>query len=158
MLFNFGGAPTNITLPGNDPQSGMSYHLYTADPALEPAVQDFAVQWADSTCAPHEHRVRRTTDTVAIDGEVNEIDGSLIPWIWWAYNENFAGDMSRPIGETPINEPVVNTLVRPHPWAVAGTPWLHDYDLRHAIHAVHLPSTTPVDGGTWPRAPNRSSG
>ena len=150
VLFNFGGAPTNITLPGNDPQSGMSYHLYTADPALEPAVQDFAVQWADNTCgALMNTEFGATTDVGAIDREVNEIDGSLIPWIWWAYNENFAGDMSQPVGATPINEPVVNTLVRPHPRAVAGTPWLHHYDLgTRSMQFTY--STTPVDGGTWP--------
>ena len=150
VLFNFGGAPTNITLPGNDPNSGMSYHLYTADPALEPAVQDFALQWADDTCgALMNTEFGATTDVAAIDRQVKEIDGSLIPWIWWAYNENFAGDMSQPVGATPINEPVVNTLVRPHPRAVAGTPWLNQLRPRDAIDAVHL-LDHPVDGGTWP--------
>ncbi len=150
VLFNFGMAPTTITLPGNDPASGMSYHLYPADPALEPAVQDFAIQWADRTCgAIVNTEFGATSDVIAIDREVNELDGSLVPWIWWAYNENFAGDMSKPIGETPINEPVVDTLVRPHPRAVAGTPLLHSFDVASRVLRFSY-STARADGGSWP--------
>ena len=144
VLFNFGLAPTNITLPSNDPASGMSYHLYTTDPALEPAVQDFAVQWADDTCGALMNTefdgatATAPIDVAAIDRRVNEIDRSLIPWIWWAYNGGIAGDMSQPVGATPINEPVVNTLVRPHPRAVAGTPLASHLRPRDPGAAVHL--------------------
>jgi endoglycosylceramidase len=150
VLFNFGGAPTNIGLPGNDPQSGMSYHMYTLDPSVEPAVQNFAVQWADRTCgALINTEFGATNDVVTIDRQVSELDRALMPWIWWAYNENIAGDMSLPVGETPINEPVVDALVRPHPRAVAGTPLFHEYD--QATRALQFVYTTArADGGSWP--------
>jgi endoglycosylceramidase len=149
VLFNFGMAPTNIGLPGNDPKSGMSYHMYTLDPAVEPAVQDLAVQWADSTCgALLNTEFGATNDVVAIDRQVTELDRSLMPWIWWAYNENIAGDMSLPVGETPVNEPVVNALVRPHPRAVAGTPAASAFDLARRVMRFSY-STARAGGGSF---------
>jgi endoglycosylceramidase len=150
VLFNFGTAPTNIGLPGDDPKSGMSYHMYTLDPGAESAVQNFAVQWADRTCgALLNTEFGATDDAAVIDRQVSELDSALVPWTFWAYNENIAGDMSLPVGETPVNEAVVGALVRPHPRAVAGTPLFHEYDqATRSLQFVY--TTTRAAGGSWP--------
>ncbi|MCL4292391.1 MAG: cellulase family glycosylhydrolase [Acidimicrobiia bacterium] len=129
VLFNFGNAPTNVGLPGDDPRSGLSYHMYTTDPALEPAVQDFALEWADRTGgALLNTEWGATTDPVPIERQISELDGALVPWIWWAYNENVIRDGRQPPTEANLWGPVVDVLVRPHPVAVAGTPLSHDFD------------------------------
>lgn len=149
VLFNFGTAPTNIGLPGSDPRSGMSYHMYPLDPASEPAVQDFAIQWADASCgALLNTEWGATNDVVALDRQADELDESLVPWIFWAYNENLVRGMTQPIGPATVNQPVVDALVRPHPRAVAGTPLLQEYDNATQVFRFAA-STAPVHGGTF---------
>jgi len=150
VLFNFGAAPTNIGVPGDDPNGGMSYHLYPADPTFEPAVQDFAIGWADGTCgALLNTEWGATNDVVALDRLADELDGSLVPWIFWAYNENVVHAMTQPIGPATVNQPVVDALVRPHPRAVTGTPLSQQYDDASAVLRF-VASTDRVDGGSFP--------
>jgi endoglycosylceramidase len=150
VLFNFGTARTNITLPGGDPNSGMSYHLYTTDVALEPQVQDFAIQWAAETCgALLNTEWGATTDVAAIDRQADELDSSLVPWIFWSYDENVVRAMTEPVSDATINETVANALTRPHPRSVAGTPLANQYDsVARTLQFVY--STDRVDGGSWP--------
>lgn len=149
VLFNFGNAPTNITLPGGDPNSGMSYHMYTTDAALEPAVQDYAIDWADANCgALINTEWGATNDVAAIDRQADLLDSTLVPWIFWAYDENVMRDMTEPIDDSTINEPVVDALTRPHPRAVAGTPLANVYDsVTQTLQFVY--STARVDGGSF---------
>ncbi len=129
VLFNFGDAGTNIARPGGSPASGLSYHLYATNVANEPAVQSFALQWAPRTGgAVLNTEFGATTDTAAIDRQVAELDGALVPWIWWAYNEEIVRDLSKPPTEANLVTNVVDALVRPHPTAVAGTPEALAYD------------------------------
>lgn len=134
VLFNFGSAPTNVELPGDDPASGLSYHVYAVDPATEPAVVAFAEDWSDRTGgAVLNTEFGATRDVAAIDRQVDLLDGALVPWMWWAYNENFVEDMSRPPTEDNLVGPIVDALVRPHPRAVAGTPIDLAYDLDQRV-------------------------
>ncbi len=149
VLFNFGQAPTNVTLPGGDPASGLSYHLYTTDPALEPTVQGYALAWSQRTGgALLNTEFGATSDVAAINRQIGELDGSLVPWIWWAYNETVLTDLSQPAGDSNVNGPVVDALVRPHPRAVAGTPTSDAYDPQARVLRFGY-STARPGGGTY---------
>ena len=152
VLFNFGQAPTNVTLPGDDTNSGLSYHLYTTDPAFEPAVQEYALDWSQRTGgAVFNTEFGATGDVAAIDRQIAELDGSLVPWIWWAYNEHVSADLERPAGDDNIDTAVVGALVRPHPRAVAGTPTADAYDTQGRVLRFSY-STTRPGGGSHPGA------
>jgi endoglycosylceramidase len=146
VLFNFGDAGTNVTRPGGDRASGLSNHLYATDVTKEPAVQSFALQWSTRTGgAVLNTEFGATTDTVAIDRQVDELDGALVPWIWWAYNEDVVRDPSKPPAESNLVTNVVDALVRPHPTAVAGTPESLVYDT--ATRTMHFTYSTARAGG-----------
>lgn len=149
VLFNFGQAPTTVSLPGDDPASGLSYHVYTTDPADDPNVVDFADEWSRATGgALAVTEFGATADTDAIDRQVNLFDGSLTPWMFWAYNENFIKDTGRPPSPDNVAGPVVDTLVRPHPRLVAGTPTKLSYERSdRALRFGYDPA--PVGGGTF---------
>ncbi len=129
VLFNFGEAPTNIGLAGGDPNSGMSWHMYTTDAAHEPAVIANAVAWSDRTGgALLNSEWGATNDPTAIARQAGELDDALLPWIFWAYNENIQANMHVPPTDATINTTTADALVRPHPLAVAGTPTAEHFD------------------------------
>jgi endoglycosylceramidase len=145
VLFNFGRAPTNISLPGGDAQSGMSFHVYPLDPALEPTVLDYARTWSTATGgALLDSEFGATQDTTAVNRLVDETDAALIPWIWWSYDEEIVPDLNRPPGGANLRGPVTDALVRPHPVLVAGTPASLDYD--EAAHTMTFSYSTASAG------------
>jgi endoglycosylceramidase len=149
VLFNFGGAPTNITLPGGDPHSGMSWHMYTLAPAQEPAVVAFAESWSAKTGgAVLNTEFGAVTDPPTIDRMVGLLDDTIQPWIWWSYESEIIHDMNQPPVGANLDQPVIDALVRPHPLAVAGTPTaLHDdVDGRTLTFSY---STAAAGGGTF---------
>lgn len=149
VLFNFGQSATNVGLPGADPKSGLSYHLYALDEAAERQVQRFALQWSERTGgALLNTEFGATNDPVAIDRQVRELDGTLMPWIWWAYNENVVRDLDEAPVEANLRGEVVDTLVRPHASAVAGTPVSSSYTLADRVLRFTY-STARTDGGTF---------
>ena len=149
VLFNFGGAPTNISLPGGDSNSGMAWHMYTLDPAHEPAVIDYAKQWSAQTGgALLNTEFGAVTDLPSINRMVGELDDAMMPWIWWAYNEGIMSNMSVPPSESTINVPITDTLVRPHPVAVAGTPTTDHFDTTSKTLTFSY-STTKAGGGSF---------
>lgn len=146
VLFNFGGSPTNISRPGGDPASGMSFHVYALDASSEVAVVDFAEDWSTRTGgALLNTEFGATLDPTAIDRQVNLLDGALMSWMWWAYNENVIDDDHAPPTEDNLVTDVIDTLVRPHPRAVAGTPTDLAYDLAERVLRFRY-STDPVAG------------
>jgi len=149
VLFNFGQSATNVGLPGGDPKSGLSYHLYALDEAAERQVQQFALQWSERTGgALLNTEFGATNDPAAIDRQVNELDRTLMPWIWWAYNENVVRDLDEAPVEANLRGEVVDTLVRPHASAVAGTPVSSSYTLAdRVLRFTH--STGRAGGGTF---------
>lgn len=150
VLFNFGQGPTHIGLPGNDPQSGMSWHMYTNDPKLEPAVIDYAKQWSAQTGgALLNTEFGAVSDPVQINRMTGELDSALMPWIWWAYNEEILPDMNLPPTDENLHSlDTVNAIVRPHADVVAGTPEASDYDPA-ARRLTFSYSTTRVGGGSF---------
>jgi endoglycosylceramidase len=137
VLFNFGQAPTNIGLPGADPASGMSFHMYTVDPAQEPQVVANALDWSARTGgALLDTEWGATDDPAAITRQADLLDRAMIPWMYWAYD-----------GLTPA---IVPSVVRPHPVAVAGTPTAFAYDAATRFLDFSWSATRAAGAGRFP--------
>ncbi|HEV3365850.1 MAG TPA: cellulase family glycosylhydrolase [Acidimicrobiales bacterium] len=149
VLFNFGVAGTNIDRPGRRSTGGLSWHLYTTDPALDPSAINYAEQWSTATGgALINTEFGATTDVSAIDRQVGELDNALMPWIWWSFDGLMVKDVaSAPTGAN-LDTPVVDALVRPHPVAVAGTPTALHYDVPTATLTFRY-STRKPGGGSY---------
>ena len=127
VLFNF-GVPTAMSLPGDDARSGMSFHLYAATPADEPNVVKSALDWSAATGgALLNTEWGATDDTAAITRQADLLDGALIPWMYWSYDEEIVPDLHRTPGGANLS-PQTSAIVRPHPIAVVGTPTAMHYD------------------------------
>lgn len=149
--FNFGTDPTHIGLAANDPNSGLSWHLYATDPSNEPKAIDYAKQWSARTGgALLTSEFGAVTDVPSIDRMVDELDGALMPWIWWAYNEEVLTDPHEAPTDADLAQPAaVAALVRAHPVAVAGVPTaLHDDTTSGTLTFSY--DTTRAGGGTFP--------
>ncbi|MFN8018921.1 MAG: cellulase family glycosylhydrolase [Acidimicrobiales bacterium] len=147
VLFNFGTAPTHISLPGGDPNSGMSWHMYTTAPSYEPNVIANAIAWSEQTGGA---LLNSEFDEAKTLGDVNrmvgELDNGLIPWIWWAY-DGFVHNMTDPLTDANIDQPTADALVRPHPVQVAGTPAALDYDEAAKVLRFRYSTTAPNGKG-----------
>jgi endoglycosylceramidase len=122
VLFNFGVSPTS--LPGAGTGNGLSFHSYTSDPAQEPAVVDFAVTAAERDGAPViATEFGATTSATTLRRLTKSFDDRLVPWMFWAYNEEVIRDRSLPAGLDNLESlDAFRALVRPYPEALAGTP------------------------------------
>jgi endoglycosylceramidase len=149
VLFNFGLAPTGVGLPGGDPASGMSFHMYTVDPAAEPQVVGNALDWSARTGgALVATEWGATEDTAAITRQADLLDRALIPWMYWAYDVGLPSGTATPGASlTPANAPAV---VRPHPVAVAGTPTAFAYDAAARVLDVSWDATRASGAGRFP--------
>lgn len=147
VLFNFGGAGTSIAKPGNDPASGLSFHLYTVDTSVEPNVVANAVDWSNRTGgALLATEFGATNDPAVIERQISVFEDGLIPWMWWSYDENVVRDIRQaPVGSN-LNDPVVAALVRPHAVAVAGTPTAQSYDPGSRVLDVSWSTAAPGAG------------
>ena len=152
VLFNFGTAPTHISLPGHDPKSGMSWHMYTTEPSFEPSVIKNAIAWSKQTGGALLNTEFDEAKTVGdINRMVGELDNGLLPWIWWSY-DGFVHNMTDPLTDASIDLTQRDALVRPHPVQVAGTPAALDYDEAAKVlrfrYLTSSPSGATVAAGT----------
>lgn len=129
VLFDFGLSATHVALPGREKNGGLSFHMYAASPKDEPAVLEHAIAWSRSTGgALLETEFGATTDTATIDRMINEADQALVPWIFWAFNEDVVHSLAEPPSGSNLISSTVAAIVRPHPVAVAGTPTASSYE------------------------------
>jgi endoglycosylceramidase len=127
VLFNFGLAPTDVGLPRGDPAAGMSFHMYTVDPAAEPQAVGHALDWSARTGgALVATEWGATVDPAAITRQADLPDGAMIPWMYWAGDVGIPG--GTPTSGASLTPAVVPSVVRPHPIAVAGTPTALSYN------------------------------
>ncbi len=132
VLFNFGETDTDIALPGGDPNSGMSFHVYALSNDKIPVVMDKAEAWQKKTGgALVNTEFGANPDPEYTDLHIKEFDKALVPWMHWAYNENTIEDLKAPPEDNEATN--VDALVRPHPLAVGGTPTRLDYDLAERV-------------------------
>ena len=143
VLFNFGLSRTHVALPGGDPASGLSFHMYTSKPAQEPDVLANAAAWSGHTGgALLNTEFGATTDPATIDRMVAELDHALLPWIWWSYDA-LVPDMTKPPAGANLATAAVAELIRPHPVAIVGTPTSFDYNPRSRVLQVSWSTTGP---------------
>jgi endoglycosylceramidase len=126
-LFNFGMAATS--LPGTDSPDALSTHVYALDPASDAGAMDHSVEAAVRDRAPVlVAEWGATTDTTYIDHTADAFDARLLPWAFWAYQEQMIVDTTKPPVPTNLRTDVVDALTRPYPTAVNGTPTSLSFD------------------------------
>ncbi len=149
VLFNFGTAPAFFDTPGGDANSGMSFHMYSA-PAQEPDLITNALAWSSRTGgALLNTEWGATTDPVVITRQAERLDTSLIPWMFWSYDENIVKDLEQPPAPSNVNEPAALALSRPHAIAVAGTPLSTSFNPSTSTFEFSW-GTTGVNHGHFP--------
>ena len=128
VLFNFG--LTGTSLPGARSGNALSFHSYALDVAGEEAVVAHAV-----AAAERDHRplvateFGATMDVPTLQRLTGQLDGGIVSWMFWAYNENVVTDRDEPASlETVRDLDVFTALVRPYPLAVTGTPAATTFD------------------------------
>ncbi len=132
VLFNFGESPAGISVPGNDPNAGMAFHMYTLSPAQEPSVINYALDWAKSHNGALLNTEWDTTNGVApIIRQSTELNNALIPWIYWAYVSDHTS-------------PTMQDLNQPYPLAVSGTPTAYNYNFSAAVMTFSWKRTTGI--------------
>ncbi|MHB8263337.1 MAG: cellulase family glycosylhydrolase [Acidimicrobiales bacterium] len=163
VLFNFGDSPTTIPLAGNDPLSGLSFHVYPSPFSLSKvsSVISHAVSWSHTTGgALLDTEWGATANPAIITSESSVLDSALIPWIYWPFMGcsvgcsagsavGVIGTLSSPPSGANLHTSVTAALVQPHPLAVAGTPRSFAYDA--ASHIMHFSwSSARAGGGQFP--------
>lgn len=125
---NFGNSPT--ALVGSAGDRLLAVHSYATTIDGEAGVVDHAVDARARDGKPVLlTEFGATNDPKTLDRLIAGFDGAIIPWMFWAYNENIVGDEDVPIDMDNVADPaVVRALVRPYPRAVAGTPGEFSFD------------------------------
>ena len=73
-----------------------------------------------------------------------QLDGALVSWMFWAYNENVVTDRDEPASlETVRDLDVFTALVRPYPLAVTGTPAATTFDPATRTYDLTYATTGP---------------
>jgi endoglycosylceramidase len=151
VLFNFGQAPT--TLPGAGSGAALAFHSYALDVAGEEAVVRLAAEAATRDGAPVlETEFGATNDPVVLTRLTSQADARLLPWMFWAYNENVIADADAPAGPDNLRSvDAFAALVRPHPIAVAGTPTALAFDPTTKVLDFTYDTARPDGAGRFPR-------
>ncbi len=149
VLFNYGQSVTHVPLPGGDPASGLSFHLYTATPAAEPQVLRNAVAWSRSTGgALLNTEWGATTSVPAILRQAGELDGALLPWIFWSLTPYLVRHLTAAPSGANLDTAALGALVQPSAVAVAGTPTRFAYQPSTRVLSASWRSSRP-GGGTY---------
>ena len=140
VLFNF-GIPTFVNPPA-DPRRGFAFHDYTICQTIPslcgPATDDAAVvsnavaHTAETGDAMLETEFGATNDTSQLSEQVGLYDQNMIPWMFWAYNNEIVGvtgdgTLLPPTGDN-VQWPTVDVLASPYPQLVSGTPISWGFD------------------------------
>jgi endoglycosylceramidase len=148
VLFNFGESKTHVALPGRDPHSGLSFHVYALDTAHEPNVIQNAEEWSRTTTgALLSTEWGATSDPGAITRQAGELDAALVPWIFWSYDA-LVTDLRRPPGSGAFPAAAASALARPYASVVAGTPTASSFDAQTRTLQFAWSTSRPGGGGT----------
>lgn len=142
-LFNFGQSTTSIPLPGGDPESGMSFHMYAPDVSKEPNVLANAISWSQETGGAllnTEFGATRSTPDIA--RQTGELNSALFPWTFWSIGE-IVNQVGQPVDPSNITQSTVEALVQPYPLAVSGTPLSDSYSQSSHVLQFSWSTTGP---------------
>lgn len=128
VLFNFGQGPTSLTGTGGD--ALLAVHSYALDAAGEAGVVDNAVAAAERDDKPVlVTEFGASAEPALLDRLADGLDRGMLPWLFWAYNENIMSGRSSDASLQLVNDPdAFRALVRPYPKALAGVPRSFSYD------------------------------
>jgi endoglycosylceramidase len=121
VLFNFGSAATS--LPGAGSANALSTHVYAGDDNANLAVMQRSVEAATRDGVPVlATEWGATHEPAIVTTMADQFDSQLLPWLFWAYDEDIILDMTLPPTADNLRGPVLDALTRPYPTAVNGTP------------------------------------
>jgi endoglycosylceramidase len=149
VLFNFGYLPTSI--PGAGSNDMLSWHSYALDVPHEESVVDFAVAAGERDGVPPvATEFGATMDVATLDRLTGQMDGGIVSWMFWAYNEEIITNRSGPASIARVRDQATfAALVRPYPLAVTGTPTATNFDPATNTYTLTY-STTGPSGRTYP--------
>lgn len=128
VLFNFGAADTALPAVGRR-RNALSFHVYAATPEQDLAVMHHAIAAGTRTqSALLATEWGATNDPARIRRIAGQFDGRLLPWLFWAYNENVIHQTEDPPAGANLRPEVVAALTRPYPVATDGTPLELSFD------------------------------
>jgi endoglycosylceramidase len=148
VLFNFGMTDTSLDGIGA-PQSGLSFHVYALDPEHDEAVIDRAIAASARGDAIVATEFGATNDVATLHRLTAAFETRLVPWIFWAWDENLIVDKSLPPDEDNIRSAVAEALARPFATATNGTPTSAFFDPDSRLFAASWTTTLP-DGRPAP--------
>ncbi len=149
-LFNFGRSDTSLSGIGA-PGSALSFHLYALTPDLERSVVERAIAASARGDAILATEFGATNDPLTLHRLTGLLDERLVPWLFWAYDENVIVAKREPPTPANVRTEVVEALARPYASATNGTPASFAYDPATRV-LEYAWSTTRPDGT---RAPTR---
>ncbi len=150
VLFNFGQAPTSI--PGTDPGLALSFHSYALDVTGETNVVRFGVEAAERDGAPVViTEFGASSDPVQLNRLTAQFEARLVPWMFWAYNEQIVRNQQIPLTPEAVHsQAALDALVRPYPVATTGVPTRIAFDPATRIFELEY-ETARAGGGSFPR-------
>ena len=86
-----------------------------------------------------------THEPAIVTTMADQFDSQLLPWLFWAYDEDIILDMALPPTADNLRGPVLDALTRPYPTAVNGTPTRLAFDGTSRTLEFEY-STTRADG------------
>jgi endoglycosylceramidase len=145
VLFNFGMATTS--LPGTDAGVALAVHSYAINRAGEEGVVVNAVAAAQRDQAPLLlTEFGSSIDPVVLNRLTAEMDGGLVPWLFWSYGGQVIGDRNQPAGPDNLESPeAFDALVRPYPIAITGTPTMIAFDPTSKLFDLAYDTVGPGD-------------
>ncbi|MFI5366933.1 MAG: cellulase family glycosylhydrolase [Candidatus Binatia bacterium] len=128
VLFNFGQAATS--LPGKTDGVALAVHSYATSQSGELGVVAHAVEAAQRDQKPLLlTEFGAVIDPVVLNRITAEMEGGLVPWMFWAYDGEIIANPDQPAGLDNLRSPeAFDALVRPYPVALTGTPTAIAFD------------------------------
>ena len=73
-----------------------------------------------------------------------EMEGGLVPWMFWAYEGEIIADREQPAGPDNLRSPeAFDALVRPYPVALTGTPTAIAFDPATKVFDLAYDTASP---------------
>jgi endoglycosylceramidase len=139
------GAPVRMPNPTGDPRAAMSFHDYCLGPIQTCPENGFdSTRAADTAGLVTEFGA--TTDAALLNRVTGSLDDTMASWMLWSITQNqLPGHSQQPPTGPDLITPA-ESVVRPYPQAVAGTPQAWHYDPGTGTFTLRY-ATAPPDSG-----------